>query len=634
MHRHIMLAVTVGIGLSANAVYAQTVPDVVRRLVSTYESRISKAKTAAIDTARETQDEVLQELRQHQNRLTMRALLDEAVAVRDLLKRVTDSDGIDERRDVLLSGHAALPSEARQLVEKYLKDTTGAADNLDNELKNIQEELKAELQPYFEKYTQEGNLEAALFVRQAMQFAGAEPVGTRKQLTAIPDFSTKPDVARGQYQQWIIRMTTAQQDRYSPIVKKFLRELNAALNSETRASNLDAAIKVRDLIKKLEAKEVANSPMAQCQLVRKEMASVSGPARVAIENMLSDIAEIDKEYAEVRLTADKALAAIIEIDLTRTLLEGTVSEGQKVLTEYFHLTRDFKKTQGMHDRSSLRPRSAKACEILDDFNLVFEQRHEAAVLQEKELRQTLVNSLKQVLQTAKIEQQQGVQKALEFAQADFSEGLLAMQLFKPPAPLPDAATEAMNSYRSSLSRLRKQLQEDFQLAKEELVEGYKPIIRQHVIDGEYLEAWELISRSFAPETVTPSIPVKAARHAFSSHLWDAHLIDIRGENSLLIEFGHNKQEWYPRNRVKFSESDVIVVGDRSVNPKPDPPGIPVTPTTKLKPGQKAFKFWGSSWSPVTIQEVGAQSVMISWDGWSPRSEACQRTDLSLLEDQD
>jgi hypothetical protein len=64
---------------------------------------------------------------------------------------------------------------------------------------------------------------------------------------------------------------------------------------------------------------------------------------------------------------------------------------------------------------------------------------------------------------------------------------------------------------------------------------------------------------------------------------------------------------------------------------PQGPGIKVAPETELKPGQKAFKFWGSTWYLVTIDEITPTEVRITWDGWGHRKESCQRSDLSLLE---
>ena len=59
----------------------------------------------------------------------------------------------------------------------------------------------------------------------------------------------------------------------------------------------------------------------------------------------------------------------------------------------------------------------------------------------------------------------------------------------------------------------------------------KPVIREQVAGGDFIQAYLIQAKLPHLQSIRFELPVKMARQAYSSHLWDAHLIEVRGETA-------------------------------------------------------------------------------------------------------
>ena len=72
-----------------------------------------------------------------------------------------------------------------------------------------------------------------------------------------------------------------------------------------------------------------------------------------------------------------------------------------------------------------------------------------------------------------------------------------------------------------------------QNAWQELQVLFKPVIREQVAGGDFIQAYLIQAKLPHLQSIRFELPVKVARQAYSSHLWDAHLIEVRGDNCFL-----------------------------------------------------------------------------------------------------
>lgn len=617
--------------LSATAWSLSEVPADVRSLIKSHDDRIRKLSKDSHAQLERLQETLLDDLRKLQTSLTKRALLDEAVEVRGLLKLVFDETGIDSRRAVLERGTRLLHPEAVTLVDSYLLASASVSEMSSKALEEARKQKQDALHPLFEKYTQAGDLDASIAIRDAMRSDPAilEPDKATKNNF---EYSADPKIARQQHEEQLQNLAARQSTQSGETIEQLIPKLQLALEKEAKATRLDEAVFLRNMIRGLN--DVRN-PLEQRQLLTTVEASAPDSARSAIKESLQRLTAIETQLGQERATLNLAFSKVVASEVGQTMLRGDLRQSEQALRQYLFLRGEADALAILHqpEESTLKDESVR--NLLSIFSEETRKRMNTGHDKEQELRSGMIAKLQELLLDGELTelQEKAINIVLDFAKADHSKGLLAMRLLRTPEDLPESGTLLLSEYRSELKNIVNELRMSQQNAWEELNEQLKPVIKEKVAEGDFIQAYQIQAKLPHLRSIRFELPVKVARQAYSSHLWDAHLIEARGENCFLISYGRDTQEWLPRNRIKYLEDDPIVVADMRKNETPQGPGKMVTTETELKPGQKAFKFWGSSWYLITIDEITPAEVRITWDGWGQRKESCPRSDLFLMEDE-
>ena len=618
--------------LSGSAFSLSEVPADVRSLINTHDDRIRKLSRDSQTQLERLQDTLLGDLKKLQTSLTKRALLDEAVEVRDLLKLVFDKTGIDARRAVLERSSSLLHKEAVALVDAYLLSSASVSDMNSMALVEARKLKQEELQPLFEKYTQSGDLDTSIVIRDAMRSDPASLSRDKAPQEKEFEYSADPNVARQQHEEQLRNISTRQSTEFSERIQLLIPKLQMALEKEAKATRLDEALFLRNLIQGL--KDSKNSAEQKERLTTAE-ASAPDSARSVIKESLQKLNEIDIQLGHKRASLNLAFSKIIASEVGQTLLGGDLRQSEQALRQYYFLKGETEAILALHrpEETTLKDESAR--NLLSTFSDETRKRMDAGIDQEQKLRSRLIAQLEELLLNSELPdaEKTALSSVLDFAKADHSKGVMAMRLLRVPKDLPESGLVLLSEYRSELRTILNELRISQQNAWQELQVLFKPVIREQVAGGDFIQAYLIQAKLPHLQSIRFELPVKVARQAYSSHLWDAHLIEVRGDNCFLISYGRDSIEWLPRNRIKYNEDDPIVVADLREHETPQGPGIKVTPETELKPGQKAFKFWGSTWYLVTIDEITPTEVRITWDNWGQRKESCPRSDLSLMEDE-
>lgn len=623
------VSVVLGISISANAFVLPEIPAEVQSVIKTHDDRIAKLARDAQTELERLQEVQLEDLKKLQISFTKRALLDEAVEVRALLKLVSDEAGIDARRAVLERNSGRLHNEAVELVNSYLLSSASASKKNSKAFDEAQQAKQESLQPLFEKYTEAGDLDVSLVIRDAMR-SGPASHSPHKAHSGEFEFSADPTIARRQHEEQTGTVLKRQIFQSSEAIQQLIPQLQKSLEKEAKAAHLDEAVVIRNLIQGLNADK--NSFEQKKRLTEAE-ATAPDSSRAAIKESLRRLNEIEAQHGHEREALNRAFSRIIAPEIGRTLLAGDLRQSEQALRQYYFLTGETESIFLLHrpDEAALQNESAR--DLISTFVNETTSRLNAGLKQEEELRGRLIADIQESSNNPEVTdaERTALNSILVFAKADHSRGLLAMRLLRVPADLPESGMTLLGEYRTKLKSITIELKLAQEKAWLELQSQLKPVIREIVAGGDFIQVWLIQEKLSHLQIIRMELPVKVARQAYSNHLWDAHLIEVRGENCFLISYGRDSTEWLPRSRIKYMDEDQIVVADMRKQETPQSPGIRVTPETELKAGQKAFKFWGSTWYLVTIDEITPTEVRITWDGWGNRKESCPRTELSLLE---
>jgi hypothetical protein len=623
-------------------VAAQTIPDDVAKAIKEANTEIIKAQHEARSGVASEESKLLKALKKLQDQFTKNAKLDEAVAIRDLLKSVGNVRNSDERRSLLTAGTVLVPEEAETFINEYLNKTEGDEKELALQLERLETAKREKLQPLFDKYTQAGELDIAIALRDAMKPVSAEQVitdlsGQRNPTPAkflqVSPLSSNPDSARREHQEQIARQSTWLQEQSLEVMQELILTLERLQEKETKAGKLDDAVKLRDSIIKIKA---VNAAAGQVNIVREARQTLPASSLNAVDAALKSFDEFNKVYGEARIKIDMALAKVIEADVTKTMLasQGEYENFRRVAHEYYLLNHD---SSALHATNHGQERISECEAARDGLQKLAEfVQDKMAQVEEDEsnLRVALVATLNMLMDDPQLTavQKEAIGKVVEFANADYSQSPLGMTLFPRSPDLPESARVALAETRTEVRSAMDAARADLTDSWTQLAKDLQPTIRQLITDGKFATAVQIKRQLQVSPPMEFSIPIKFNRIAHSDHCWDATLVDVRGENCFKVNTGGENREWLPRSRIKFHPDDKVLVANHSNGEKPAGPGIPIAPGMKLKKGQKAFKYWGHSWLQVTIQAVTPEGISFTWDGWSRSEEVAARTELLLLED--
>jgi hypothetical protein len=623
-------------------VAAQTIPEDVAKAIKEANTEIIKAQHEARSGVASEESKLLKALKKLQDQFTKNAKLDEAVAIRDLLKSVGNVKNSDERRSLLSAGTILVPEEAETVINEYLNKTEGGEKELALLLERLEKAKREKLKPLFDKYTAAGDLDTAIAIRDAMKVVSAELIiadvtvqrNSRlpKALQVLP-LSKDAVSARREHQEQFAKQTTWLEEQSAEVMRELLLTLERLQEKETKAGKLDDAVKLRDSIAKFKA---ITGSVGQVQTVRESRKTLPASSQDAVDEALKAFGEFENTCGEARKKLDNGLAKVIEADVIKTMLSSPDNFEKCLSTarEYYHLKHD---SLGLHQVSHGQELISD-CEAAKDglekvAELLLNKTAEVSEAEGK-LRTILVAKLNRLMEDPQMTaaQKDAIGKVEEFANADYSQGPLGMTLFPRSPDLPESARVALAETRTEVRSVMDAARIDLENAWKKLAEDLRPVLKQLIVEGKFATAVQVMRQLQISPPMEFSIPIKFNRIAHSDHCWDATLVDVRGENCFKVNTGGETREWLPRSRIKFHPDDKVLVANHSNGEKPAGPGIPIAPGMKLKKGQKAFKYWGHSWLPVTIQAVTPEGISFTRDGWSRSEEVAARTEILLLED--
>lgn len=355
------------------------------------------------------------------------------------------------------------------------------------------------------------------------------------------------------------------------------------------------------------------------------------------ESVTRDRFRIQGESVDTTAAATAALNAG-DLEQSRELLSQLYSSRGKSFP--YHWAGNYSKPPVFPD---------EAFKLVEPFKNKAEQRRTKADKDESKLRKALISKLKVEAKRKDLSDDEtaALETTVDFLDADYSQGLRFLSLFKEDRKLPEAAGAAVAEFVTATNALTLAMTKEHQAAWEALNEELKTLRKALVKKGEFESAFVVLEQTPNLKRVFEPISVKAARgSAQSPHVWDAELLEAKGDQYLIrYKQGAGEAEWVTRDRFQVGAVASRPFAAAARRPQPPagfpmsqnqpPPGDPVTNTTKLKKGQKLLIAYGGRWAPVTVLDLPPSGVKIHWDGWADTwDEVVDRSRLRLIKGTD
>ncbi|MCA9050289.1 MAG: hypothetical protein KDA89_16250, partial [Planctomycetaceae bacterium] len=589
-------------------------PADLRRQVNQHEQEVARLKRD-VDSKLDADLKKLQlTLKELQDKYTKEALLDEAVAVRDCLKRLDEFADADLKLNALQADMPSLPVDAVGAIQRFAGPAKDLISTRDDAVQTAVQAHREKLSVLLEKYTKAGDLDAALAVREAIRSVGdPSPAGNKKAIGVADlkvSFPKDFAAAEQKYNQLAGKLQQQRQEATARLMKSLVSTFRSEQNRATRAGKLDDAVALRDLITSFE-KETNN--LKQQDLLRIHRDKLSETARQAANEFLERYHETAAASQAELDVLNKAFAPSTEQPIKEALLAGDVEKSRQLLERYYSLLRI---PMIHHYRHQKPPFSKEALALVEPFEKETHDRRRACEASELPERRRLIEAFRNLLPGAPAEESQALSKAIDFFTADYTIGPQRGRLFVPDEHLPKGAVELFEDYCRETVQLEQQLAVNQSTAARKLREDLKAVVRQHVADGQLTEAWAILARGPDFDQLPLETPVKFAHVPhWADHLSDAVVLDVKKNAVLIRQPPHNNNGvWVPRRRIRFAPDDAIAVV-KPGDPIPGP-GMQVTDATPLKRGQTVFYQWGSSLYEATVFDLTGTGVVIKYrDRW-------------------
>jgi hypothetical protein len=625
LNRFVVAISVLGFAFSASA--TEKLPSDAQKIVASSKAEISELELETEEARKASYVKLVSQLKAIQAELTMQILLDEAVAVRDLLRGQEHVSSDTERLIDLRRKVDVMPPAAKKAINDYLEIDTKVSKHLAEQIAESKSSRTAKLTLLFEKYTKAGDLESAIAIRD--ELGGGELKSSPQNISEEPALGNDLTKARDLHREFCAAASQDFQERIDPIITRMLSDLQADLMAKTKANKLDEAIKSRDFIKLLDSQQNA---IARFGLAFQQRRYLEGTVLRIVEETLEKCSEIERGYLRRIKTINSQLATIVEPELRSALTSEELSIAKELLKE-FHMLQS-RLTEFNQGIASQVPFDDDAAKVIQSFEAETQKRVADYDQKESTIRKALVAKLGAAIEGSEAtdNEKAALKNACEFANADFSLGLQGMLLYRVPESMTTLGKEAIDDYTKVVKQLLIERQEAQDNAVRELAEKLQPLVIQCVSEDRYLEAYRVRDYQANHQTAFRPLTIKVTNSAYSDYLTDAKLIDVRGKNSFLVQFNVSHEEWVPRSRIRYAPDDPIHVADLRVREEPEGPGVPVGDETKLEPGQKAFKLFGSAWWLVTITELTPSGVVIRWGARGKGGdEVVQRAALRVME---
>jgi hypothetical protein len=147
------------LGGSDRAARTDELPPAAKETLDAYEKELDEVRKKADEETKKAAERAAVQLKALQDKFCKEAKLDEAVAIRDQIRRLQAGD--------LNPRPADLPQEAKQVLDAFEKEAAEVQKAAKERLKKVGEKADAQLKILQEKFCKEAQLDEALAVRDA-----------------------------------------------------------------------------------------------------------------------------------------------------------------------------------------------------------------------------------------------------------------------------------------------------------------------------------------------------------------------------------------------------------------------------------------------------------------------------------
>lgn len=555
--------------------------------------------------------------------------LDEAIEIRNLLRRLDQATSAEAKEQVLRDANLQAKTNSQNALLRFQQLELTERVERDKSLTEIRRALLQDLNKLMEQFAKTEKLDEAVSVREqirSLQLAAADaPVAASR----LDDGMTVDEAARVRFQ----KAEELQQVRNLETKKelaKLVEKLASEQDKSTRAGNLDCAVAIRDLVNRL--KQIPQGELVIASLTN-ERSKLSGEAIEAMEAFKKTFDASAKRLTESIGQLDREYAPFEAIRVRAQLKNKNSLEAASILSGYYRLLGT--QPDWFSRNKPLPPLSKLAESLFDHFELASQSKLAEANQKEKQARGGLVMELAQShkKENRNDAEQVALEELIEFFEASHAEGLRGLMLLEIPADLSAEDRGRVSRFQREMRELTKELRRGKISQIERLRSEIEPLIDQHLEKNQFPEVYAIICKFESLSPLYEPIPIRIAMHPGFPIRSEALLLEVRG-NAYLVRMQHGAEEWLPKAQVSLDGKVVEKVAD--FHPSLGhrfAPGEEVSANTKLKKGQKGFCFWGSRWYPITIQDIAPTGVLIRWDGYTEAfDKMVQRNELRILDD--
>ena len=267
--------------------------------------------------------------------------------------------------------------------------------------------------------------------------------------------------------------------QFSEMIQQLIPRLQVALEKEAKATRLDDAIFIRNLIQGLKD---GKNPVEQKGRLTTAEASAQDSARSVIKQSLKKLSEIETQLEQDRSSLNLSFSRIMAPEVGQTLLERDLRQSEQALRQCYFLKGETESIVVLHRPEETTPKNDSAGNRTTRFSEETRKLLNAGIDQEQELRNNLIAKTEELLLNSEVTdvQKTELSSILDFVQADHSKGLMAMRLMRVPQDLPESGFALLADYRSELKSIVNKLQIAQQNAWQELQVQLKPVVREQV----------------------------------------------------------------------------------------------------------------------------------------------------------
>ena len=643
-------------GIMTKSVAAE-LPKNAKSLIDAYERDTAATQKKLSKETLEWRSNVTAKLKALQQNLAADEKLEEAISVRDLVRTFetgkslpatgltsqqkaaaprTIRQSVNTQRDVDFTQPlpkeviAALPREAQLILieNEYPGDEV---TRLESAMQEKSSTLRAKLAELQSTHTKKGELDEAVAIRDWVR--AHLKADSENSAPAEVGEPPRKDIALGAKNNAEIQANYrgAVQDAVSWLARveeepfnRLLENLKSVQSMLSKSGQLEEALIVRDLLRNADS----HRGLRKVDFVRQAQPSVPKDAQKLIDDFFTEVKPFADKYDAIISDLNTQMQKPAKDEAKKMLIAGDMENARRALLElYARMNEQFPYLQS-HLREPLTvPREAQ--ELLDRFMDENQERLDAVDEKEAPLREALLEKLREARKrNLKAREEIALDTTIAYLENEYNQGVRGLILFRRSEELTGDLAEMVDEFTRKLHGEFVELQEQHQLAFEEMQPKFNDIRKAQAEAEDWKAAFSTIClQQQAPRLFDP-VPIMFYRFPHSSRGYEALMVGVRN-GIFRVRDQHQRESWGIREEIR--------VGDE---PAPDPefknrpvPGVAVTQRTKLLPGQLAMTQSSFTYEILEILEPGPEKVRVRYPDSFQRETVVDRTELRIIPDE-